>query len=95
MSKQRYDTHRDIIHPGMEFQFVTASDANDLQDPQGNERPCRALLVGSAGAARLVDAEGNDTGATNLVPLQQGYNPISVRRIYATGLTASNIWALY
>lgn len=71
--------------------FVTASDSIDL--PLG---PARGLLVGSAGNARLLFADGYDTGATNLVPLQQGYNPmLPVKRIYATGLTASNIWAIY
>lgn len=56
---------------------------------------CRGLLVGTAGAARIVTVDDVDTGGTNLVPLQQGYNPIACKRIYLTGLTASNIWALY
>lgn len=53
---------------------------------------CRALLVGTAGAADLIDANGNTCSA---VPLQQGYNPISVKRVNLTNLTAANIWALY
>lgn len=70
--------------------FVTASDTVDL--PGG---VCRGLLVGTAGAARIIDEEGTDTGATNLLPLQAGYNPIGAKRIFATGLTAAGIWALY
>lgn len=70
--------------------FVTASDTVDL--PNG---VCRGLLVGTAGAARIMDAEGTDTGATNLIPLQAGYNPVGAKRVFSTGLTASNIWALY
>lgn len=52
---------------------------------------CRALLVGTAGSANLVDAEGNARAG---VPLQQGYNPLRCRRV-ASGGTAENIWALY
>ena len=51
----------------------------------------RALLVGTAGAATLVD----ENGAVRVgVPLQAGYNPISACQVYATGLTAANIWRL-
>lgn len=49
------------------------------------------LLVGSAGTANLQDASGvNRTG----VPLQVGYNPLSVKQVRLGG-TADNIWALY
>jgi ABC-type proline/glycine betaine transport system permease subunit len=52
---------------------------------------CRALLVGTAGTANIVDAGGATwTG----VPLQQGYNPLMVQRVL-TGGTADDIWALY
>lgn len=53
--------------------------------------PCRALLVGTAGTANIVDASGETR--TN-VPLQQGYNPIVCQQV-RTGGTASDIWALY
>lgn len=55
------------------------------------EGTCRALLVGTAGSANLIDAAGQ---ACANVPLQQGYNPLRCRRV-ATGGTADNIWALY
>jgi hypothetical protein len=51
----------------------------------------RALLCGTAGTANLVDAEGN---VLSNFPLQQGYNPISVKRV-STGGDADDIWALY
>ncbi|KRQ99259.1 hypothetical protein [Bradyrhizobium valentinum] len=51
---------------------------------------CRALLVGTAGTATIVDADG-DT-ATDY-PLQQGYNPIRATKV--TLGTANNVWALY
>lgn len=66
---------------------VNGDDAIDL-DPA----PCRGLLVGTAGSADLIDASGVHR---NGVPLQAGYNPIQVRRVKFSNLTASNIWALY
>lgn len=66
---------------------VTASDTLDLPDGV-----CRALLVGTAGAADIIDADGV---ARSAVPLQAGYNPGGVQRVKATSLTAANIWALY
>jgi len=65
---------------------VTKSDTVDLVDGT-----CRALLVGTAGTANLID--GID-GVRADVPLQQGYNPICVKRV-KTGGTATDIWALY
>jgi hypothetical protein len=53
---------------------------------------CRGLLVGTAGAATVTDGVG---GTRTLIPLQQGYNPISITNVSATGLTAADIWALY
>ena len=65
---------------------ITADDEADLPDGV-----CRALLVGSAGTANLIDASGAErTG----VPLQQGFNPIGIARLM-TGGTASDLWALY
>lgn len=74
--------------PATSLVKVTASDSADFD-------PCRGLLVGTAGAARIVTVDDVNTGGSSLVPLQQGYNPIACKRIYLTGLTASDIWALY
>ena len=52
---------------------------------------CRALLVGTAGTANLVDASGTERSG---VPMQQGFNPIGAARVM-TGGTAANLWALY
>ena len=51
---------------------------------------CRALLVGTAGTATLIDFAGN-TAAD--VPLQQGYNPIRCTKV--TFGTVNDVWALY
>jgi hypothetical protein len=73
--------------PGDYLAAVTPDDSNDL--PGG---VCRALLVGTAGAAKLTDAAGN---VVTSVPLQAGYNPLRVKRVWSTGTTASTIYAIY
>lgn len=52
---------------------------------------CRALLVGTAGTATIVDSSGS---TCTDIPLQVGYNPIQTLQV-RTGGTADNIWALY
>lgn len=69
---------------------VTPNDAADL--PNG---VCRGLLIETAGVTdgvTLTDASG--TKRDN-VPLQQGYNAVAVKRVWATGTDATGIWALY
>lgn len=73
--------------PWTKIVAANASDSADL-----THGVCTGLLVGTAGAASVVDACGN---AAALIPLQVGYNHIAVKRILATGLTAANIWVLY
>lgn len=70
---------------GGKMLLVTKADA-DL--PGGR---CFGLLVGTAGTANLKDAAGNTLAN---VPLQVGYNPLSVSQV-RTGGTATDIWALY
>ncbi len=82
-----FGTHnRGLNAPAFKLIPVSPDDDNDL--PEGI---CRALLVGTAGSATLIDASGAERSG---VPLQQGYNPIGVRRVKLGG-TASNLWALY
>jgi hypothetical protein len=51
----------------------------------------KALLVGTAGAANLMQADGT---VRENVPLVRGYNPLRVLQV-RTGGTADDIWALY
>lgn len=67
------------------FVPVTKADA-DLTDGI-----CRALHVGTAGTANLMDAEGNVRAN---FPLVAGQNNVSCKQV-RTGGTASDIWALY
>ena len=71
--------------PGVKWVSVTKADS----DLAGGV--CRCLLVGTAGKANLMDADGTVT--TN-VPLQPGYNPLQVRQV-RTGGDADDIWAIY
>lgn len=66
---------------------VVPNDGADLPDGL-----TRGLLVGTAGNAKITDAANTEVAG---VPLQAGYNPLRVRRVWATGLTAANIFALY
>lgn len=63
---------------------VTPNDSADLP------KVARSLLIGTAGNLAVVMA--NDDEVT--LPVQAGYNPISVKRIKATGTTAAGIFAL-
>ena len=51
----------------------------------------RALWVGTAGTATMVDENGNTL--TNF-PLLAGLNPIRITKLTALG-TAADVWALY
>lgn len=53
-------------------------------------KPTRSILCGTAGTLTGKDATGQTI--TNL-PLQQGYNPISIL-VWSAG-TATDVWALY
>ena len=76
----------ELSAPAAKVVPVTCNDGADLPDGV-----CRALLVGTAGSANIIDATGVERIG---VPLQQGITPIGVRRVM-TGGTAANIWALY
>jgi hypothetical protein len=87
MPNNPFSTHSGgLSSPASRIVPITPDDDNDL--PDGT---CRAILAGTAGTASIVDASGGEhTG----VPLQQGFNPIGVRRV-KTGGSAANLWALY
>ena len=78
----------DLTPSAKAMALVTKADAELPRGVAGNGPP-RALLVGTAGSANLMDHEGNVLAD---VPLQRGYNPLSVRRVLPGG-TADNMWA--
>jgi hypothetical protein len=76
----------DAIHPARTALAVTPSDSADLT------LIARALYVGGAGNLS-VDTVGGDT--VSFVGVQAGsFLPVRVRRVRATGTTATNIVAL-
>lgn len=86
MSNPFSSHHGGLTAPASQIVPVALDDENDL--PNGI---CRALLVGTAGSATIIDASGTErTG----VPLQRGFNPIGVKRVKSGG-TATDLWALY
>jgi len=76
-----------LITPAQTILPVTPSDSVDL--PGG---VCRALWVGAAGSATIIDARGNTCAN---FPLIAGLNPIGVKKVFLSNITASSIWALY
>jgi len=75
----------DVTAPGLVYAPVTKADT-DL--PGG---VCRALLVGTAGTANLMQSDGTTRAD---VPLQQGMNALVCKQV-RTGGTAADIWAIY
>lgn len=76
-----------IIGPAGTLIAVTPSDTADLA-----VGATRAIHVGTAGTLAVVDMNGN---AAVLRSLDGQYHPVRVRRILATGTTATDIVALY
>ncbi len=73
--------YSDLDEPANKYVLITSGEEFSV---------CRALLVGTAGTATLVDIYGNERAD---VPLQAGYNPIRATKV--TLGTAANVWALY
>lgn len=67
---------------------IAAVTPNDSTDIAAN---CRGLLCGVAGDCKVTTQAGNAV----TIPLQAGYNPIRVTRVWSTGTTATGIYALY
>lgn len=86
MSSKMYD--RDYTAAAGAAEAVTPNDGTDL--PRG----CRALYVGGSGTVVLIFDK--DTSSVSLVGVVAGsVLPVRVKRVLATGTTATNIVALY
>lgn len=82
------DKYKDYL-PGLESPIenavaVTPDDEVDL------EQATRCLIIGGAG---ILQVQMKGGGAPVPIPVQAGFNPLRVTRIYATGTTATNIVA--
>ena len=73
--------------PALRAADVDPSDAQDL--PGG---VCRSLYVGTGGDLRIMLADG---GEVTLMSGDFQYHPVRVRRVLATGTSATRVVALY
>jgi hypothetical protein len=78
---------KSMIGPATALSAVVPSDDADL--PDGTTR---AIHVGTAGTVTVMDTTGN---VVTLTSLESQYHPVSVRRVLATGTTATGIVAMY
>jgi hypothetical protein len=71
---------------------VTLSDTTDIPSTDPGFPNARALWIGVSGDVKLTTICG-DTVVIPAVPV--GLLPIAARRVYATGTTATSVFALY
>lgn len=86
-------TVNEWMGPSRVYRAVTPSDTDDFADG-----PCKGLWVGTAGNATLVlpqEQDNTDADQTCVVPLKAGWNPFACRRVKSSGLSASQIVAMY
>ncbi len=83
--------------PASTIKLITTSDTDDipLGGPTGTA-VCRCIVASAAAMiADIIDGQGN---FVSQFAFQQGYNPVSIRRIKTTNLSNTNsgvFWALY
>lgn len=74
-----------LIAPAEDLVPVTPNDGEDIP-------VARALYVSGAGTLRITTRRGHVRNIPNAV---EGYHPVFVRRVHATGTTATGILAAY
>ncbi|WP_295174434.1 hypothetical protein [uncultured Brevundimonas sp.] len=80
---------RDAGGPARRAAAVTPSDAADLTTY------AKALYVGAAGNVRVLTVGGEDGDAVTFANHPVGWLPVQVRRVLATGTTATQIVAAF
>ncbi|MBA4807833.1 hypothetical protein [Brevundimonas sp.] len=80
---------RDASGPGRRAAVVTASDTVDLPIY------AKALYVGAAGNIRVLTVGGEDGEAVTFANHPVGWLPVQVRRVLATGTTATQVVAVF
>ena len=79
----------DASGPARRAVGVTPSDTVDLS------AYAKALYVGAAGNVRVLTVGGEDTEAVTFANHPVGWLPVQVRRVLATGTTATQIVAAF
>ena len=80
---------RDASGPARRAAAVTPSDTVDLT------AYAKALYVGAAGNVRVLTVGGEDADAVTFANHPVGWFPVQVRRVLATGTTATQIVAAF
>ena len=80
---------RDASGPARRAGAVTPSDTVDLTSY------AKALYVGAAGNVRVLTVGGEDADAVTFANHPVGWLPVQVRRVLATGTTATQIVAAF
>ena len=80
---------RDASGPARRAAMVTPSDTVDLT------AYAKALYVGAAGNVRVLTVGGEDGDAVTFANHPVGWLPVQVRRVMATGTTATQIVAAF
>lgn len=80
---------RDASGPARRAAVVTPSDTVDLTSY------AKALYVGVAGNVRVLTVGGEDADALTFANHPVGWLPVQVRRVLATGTTATQIVAAF
>lgn len=75
---------------------VTPNDGANLVPPNGDaNKATRALLIGGAGNIKIDMADGTTVTLTIPATATGVIQPIAVKKVYATGTTATGIVAFY
>ena len=74
--------------PAVKCSEITPSDTVDLIDAT------RGLFVGTAGDIKCIFANDDDADVVTMPNVPVGFHPMSVRRIFATGTTAADLFSL-
>jgi hypothetical protein len=75
---------------------VTTSDALNLVPPNGDTaKATRALLIGATGTLKVDMADGSTVTMTIPATATGVLLPIAVKKVYATGTSATGIVAFY
>ena len=83
-----YSNVNDLTSQGRKLTLVAPNDGADLADIP------KALLIGGAGNISIDPVDGPATAAVIPVAAGQVFDAVRVKRVRATGTTATNIYAI-
>lgn len=95
-SYDRFNTFPISDGPARRALVVTPNDTKDLTNATGNAMPAyaKALYIGVSGDVAVIGVGDTVGNSVTFKAHPVGYLPVQVRRVLATGTTATNILAL-